>query len=392
MLIDLFADCLPNRKKRRFHYTTFMLETMAKLEHLRRSRHTIVPASMGQGDDYSLLWLARELISTSPILFLDEFQLPDRAASKIMTNLMTSFFHLGGVLIMSSNRMPEELAKASGMDFSSRSPTRMEALGRRFGMGGKAKPGRSEGMFSTKGDLENFVEVLKARCEVWEMEGKKDYRRRESEVAGEEAASVNEDGPSDGFEGLEAMTPGNVGLGYEQSLHVKSPEKDITPIIMVGLPKHFIVSLADEADEVVAQSQARWNTALNRILGNAEETPIDIPFTPSSMRVYGRTVVIPRQHNGTTQFSFAELCGSPLGPADYITLASTYHTLILTSVPILTTLHKNEARRFITLLDALYEARCKLLVSAAAGPDDLFFPDSATTTSCLLYTSPSPRD
>ena len=297
-----------------------------------------------------------------------------------MTSLVTSFFHLGGVLIMSSNRMPEELAKASGMDFSSRQPARMETLSQRFGMGGKAKPGKSEGMFSTKGDLENFVEVLKARCEVWEMEGKKDYRRRESEVASGTADPLNEDSALDGFEGLEAMTPGNIGLGYEQSLHVNSVETDTTPI-MIGLPKHFIVSSVDEAQEAEAQSQARWNRALHRILGSVEEAPSQIPFTPSSMRVYGRTVVIPRQHDGTTQFSFAELCGSPLGPADYITLASTYHTLILTDVPILTTLHKNEARRFITLLDALYEARCKLLVSAAAGPDDLFFPDSAATTS-----------
>src|SRR5207247_2513226 len=85
---------------------------------------------------------------------------------------------------------------------------------------------------------------------------------------------------------------------------------------------------------------------------------------------------------GSTLWTFAALCGASLGPADYITLASTYHTLILTNVPVLTFLQKNEARRFITLLDALYEARCKLFISAAAGPDDLFFPE--------LQPSPSP--
>ena len=126
MLIDLFADCLPNRKKRRWHFNTFMLETFAKLEMLRRTQAT------GQNeDDYSMLWLARDLIKTSPIIFLDEFQLPDRAASKIMTNLMTSFFHLGGVLIATSNRMPEELAKAAGIEFAP-PPSRLESLGRQL--------------------------------------------------------------------------------------------------------------------------------------------------------------------------------------------------------------------------------------------------------------------
>jgi hypothetical protein len=63
-------------------------------------------------------------------------------------------------------------------------------------------------------------------------------------------------------------------------------------------------------------------------------------------------------------------------PLPDITLASTFHTLILDEVPILTILQKNEARRLITLLDALYEARCKLIIRAEAGPDDLFFPET----------------
>lgn len=61
--------------------------------------------------EYSLLVIAKDMVDKSPILFLDEFQLPDRAASKILANLLTSFFQLGGVLIASSNRMPDELAK-----------------------------------------------------------------------------------------------------------------------------------------------------------------------------------------------------------------------------------------------------------------------------------------
>ena len=110
-----------------------------------------------------------------------------------------------------------------------------------------------------------------------------------------------------------------------------------------------------------------------------------MPWTFSSTRVYGRTVLVPRQNVGTTSWTFSELCGSTLGPADYITLSSTYGTLILTNVPITIALQKNEARRFITLLDALYEARCKLLVTVEAGPDDTFSPEIQPRAS----TSPS---
>jgi len=114
MLVDLLADSLPNRKKRRWHFNTFMLEMLARLEQLRQSR------SLPESNDaeYSLIWLAKDLIDKSPILFLDEFQLPDRAASKILSNLFTTFFQLGGVLVATSNRMPDELLNASGMDFT----------------------------------------------------------------------------------------------------------------------------------------------------------------------------------------------------------------------------------------------------------------------------------
>jgi len=77
-------------------------------------------------------------------------------------------------------------------------------------------------------------------------------------------------------------------------------------------------------------------------------------------------------------------------PPPDITLASTFHTLILDKVPILTILQKNEARRLITLLDALYEARCKLIIRAEAGPDDLFFPE--TTQRAMIASGAENRD
>ncbi|QIW97417.1 hypothetical protein AMS68_002935 [Peltaster fructicola] len=324
MLVDLFADCLPTRKKRRWHFNNFMLETFAKLENMRRTQQ--------DSQDYSMLRLARDMIETSPILFLDEFQLPDRAASKIMTNLMTSFFHLGGVLIATSNRMPEELAKAAGMEFGP-APQDLSPFGFR-------KKPASDRMFAAQNEFAGFLEVLKARCDVWEMEGANDYRRVES---GSVAPVRDED--------LDSSLDDDLG---------SAPPASSAPSITQ--PKHFMIQPADED--------------LAPAIAQALDLSIDPQhWGPAVLKVYGRTVPVPRSHGSTSWWTFDDLCRSTLGPADYITLASTYDTIILTDVPILTWLLKNEARRFITLLDALYECRCKLMVTAAAGPDDLFFPE-----------------
>ncbi|KAJ8107954.1 hypothetical protein OPT61_g8512 [Boeremia exigua] len=177
MLIDLFQESLPTRKKKRWHFDTFMLHTISRLEQLRKSRAL---TRTGQ-DEYSLLLVARDLIETSPILFLDEFQFPDRVASKVLSNLMTSFFQLGGVLIATSNRMPDELAKAAGVEFA------RPAAGGAFSKFGWANRvgfrARNDGA-GQKGEFFQFLELLKARCEVWEMEGKRDYRKLEIEEGG----------------------------------------------------------------------------------------------------------------------------------------------------------------------------------------------------------------
>lgn len=377
MLIDLFADSLPNRKKKRWHFTTFMLEILSKLEHLRRSRLIIVPSSLGQQDDYSLLWLARDMISTSPIIFLDEFQLPDRAASKIMTNLMTCFFHLGGVLIATSNRMPEELAKAAGMEFTAPPPpSRLDSMKWRLGLAINP-PWKTGSMYGGGSDFTKFLEVLRARCEVWQMEGGKDYRRREAEgesqePVGEEAEHVLK---TQGFEGLEEMASGNVGLGYEQSIPLAGPEDaKSTKSISSIMPKQYLMKpSASSSTDGHTTFTSDLEAAERRAFPSSNSHPI--PWTTSYITVYKRQIPISRQYDGVAQFTFTELCETPLGPADYTTLASTYHTIILTDVPVLTLLQKNEARRFITLLDALYEARCKLLITAEAGPDNIFFPE-----------------
>lgn len=361
MLIDLFADCLPNRKKRRWHFNTFMLETFAKMESFRRARlgPRQTSASTEDQDDYSMLWLAKDMIQTSPILFLDEFQMPDRAASKILTNLMTSFFHLGGVLVATSNRMPEELAKASGVEFAP-PPSRLESLGWQFGFRSRYS---GSGLYAARNEFAAFLEVLKARCDVWEMEGGKDYRRLESgrRKSLDSQIEVESGWQLDGHDDLQSLAE---AVAEKLELEEVEDARELTPTV----PQYYHISAANDPG-----SSEAYQSALSQAVG--EPSLDQITFSPSTMKVYSRTIPVPRTSKGVTEWTFAELCKTTLGPADYITLASTYHTLILRDVPVLTWLMKNEARRFITLLDALYECRCKLFVIAEAGPDDLFFPE-----------------
>ncbi|KAH7888878.1 AFG1-like ATPase-domain-containing protein [Phlebopus sp. FC_14] len=103
---------------------------------------------------------------------------------------------------------------------------------------------------------------------------------------------------------------------------------------------------------------------------------------PSSeaISVFGRPLQVSWSGNGVCKFTFAQLCEESLGPADYLTLASTYHTVVITDIPVLKLSAKNQARRFISLIDALYEARCCLICHAEADVENLFFPDATQGT------------
>lgn len=93
---------------------------------------------------------------------------------------------------------------------------------------------------------------------------------------------------------------------------------------------------------------------------------------PLVMRVHGREVEIPAFHNGVARASFYDLCGRPLGPADYLALAGAARVLVIDDIPVLSVENYNEARQFVTLIDALYEAKVRLICSAAARPEMLY--------------------
>ncbi|KAH8821045.1 AFG1-like ATPase-domain-containing protein [Xylogone sp. PMI_703] len=354
MLVDLLADSLPTNKKRRWHFNTFMLETLARLEQLRVTRSNAI----AEVPEYSLLWLARDMIDTSPMLFLDEFQLPDRAASKILSNLFTIFFQLGGVLIATSNRMPEELSKASGTDFTATLSS--SRIGSSLGMN------REKSMtHPANNEYYDFVEILKARCDIFNMdtvEPGRDWRRRELEELdfdhNEGHLLLQATGSESNQHPVEEVISRN-------SIQ-KSDSEEEHKSLQVKAPRKYIVG-NDGTDE-------QWDRIINEAM--PPNTPEQIRWQPTTLHVYGRNVSVPLQYEGIAYWTFSQLCGERFGPADYISMASTFHTCVIDRVPVLTSTLKNEARRFITLLDALYEARCKLIIRAEVGPDDLFFPET----------------
>jgi cell division protein ZapE len=86
----------------------------------------------------------------------------------------------------------------------------------------------------------------------------------------------------------------------------------------------------------------------------------------------GRTIHVPKSLKGVAVFSFKRLCGEPRGAADYLAIARRYHTVIIVGIPVLGPEMRNEAARFVTLIDALYEHRVKLLAAADAEPSCLY--------------------
>ncbi|QYK42807.1 MAG: AFG1 family ATPase [Paracoccaceae bacterium] len=96
------------------------------------------------------------------------------------------------------------------------------------------------------------------------------------------------------------------------------------------------------------------------------------PGEPLVLAVNGRQVELSRVASGVARATFWELCARPLGPADYLAIAGAVRVLMLEDIPQLSAANYNEAKRFVTLIDALYEARVKLIASAADEPERLY--------------------
>ncbi|KAI0063505.1 hypothetical protein BV25DRAFT_1824039 [Artomyces pyxidatus] len=225
--------------------------------------------------------VAQRLLLHHWLLVFDEVQLLDVSSATLLADVLSWFWRMGGVLVGSSNRVPDDLY--------------MNGVQRER--------------------LEPFVEALKARTPVLEMRGQTDWR--------EKRALLN-------------------GAGMEGTWYT-------------------------------LENKMKFGQRLEEFVGDAAGPAIE-----RALNVFGRPLIVPRSSGGVCKFTFSELCDQSLGAADYLTLASTFHTMAITSIPILKVSDKDKARRFISLIDALYEARCRVLCLAETTPDRLFFSDAVS--------------
>jgi cell division protein ZapE len=125
--------------------------------------------------------------------------------------------------------------------------------------------------------------------------------------------------------------------------------------------------LVPNGPEATAELSADFFRLTDFAVENRAKVPAcDVPISG------GRSIHVPKCLKGVAVFSFKRLCGEPRGAADYLSIARRFHTVILVGIPKLGPENRNEAARFVTLIDALYENRVKLLAAADAVPDELY--------------------
>jgi len=119
------------------------------------------------------------------------------------------------------------------------------------------------------------------------------------------------------------------------------------------------------------ESTAQVREAFFRLTDYAPEDAAHVPSDELDLGG-GRVLFVPKSLKGVAVFSFKRLCGSPRGAVDYLAIARAYHTVIIVGIPVMGPDQRNEAARFVTLIDTLYEHKVKLLATAAAEPEELY--------------------
>ncbi len=263
LLLDLFFEAAPVRKKRRVHFHEFML-----------ARHAFLREARGQtrgGQDELIAQAAKQVADDANLLCFDEIQVSDIADAMILGRLFERLFAENVVIVATSNRPPDDLYK--------------NGLNRQLFL--------------------PFIALLKQRLDVIEVAGPRDYR-------------------------------------LEQ---------------LMAAPVYY-APLGPAADEKIEEAWARLTLG-----AHANAVTLDVG---------GRALRVEREAAGVARFTFEELCARPLGAADYIEIAERFHTVIIENIPKLNPAMREEAARFRTLIDALYEAKVKLIASADAQPAALY--------------------
>ncbi|KAH7030122.1 AFG1-like ATPase-domain-containing protein [Linnemannia elongata] len=259
-------------------------------------------------------FLADSLAEESRVLCLDEFQVTDIADAMLLRRLLEELvIHRGVVLVTTSNRHPTELYK-NGIQRESFLPG---------------------------------IAVLENHCVVKCLDGGIDYRR-------EKKTFFQSAKPTDRSKHAASAT------GSTLPKVVPAAAKASTGSTTLVEEKRFFWPLTKDTDREVDEYFAT--------IRNGH------PVQEKHLSFLGRELVLPQTAGNIAKCSFDDLCAKSLSAADYLHLAESINTLILTDIPKLkpTTLHRNETRRLITLIDALYECQVKLVCSADGPISEIF--------------------
>ncbi len=150
------------------------------------------------------------------------------------------------------------------------------------------------------------------------------------------------------------MTSHNTGARLAER---RNPRVDFRLEKLTGVPTWYVPP--------DAAAEAALDDAWRRLAG-------DIDGAPHELVVKGHIVKVPKTAMGVARFAFEDLCAQPLGAADFIKIAHEFHTVMIDRIPVMDFARRNEAKRFIILIDTLYDHAVKLLASAEAQPDGLY--------------------
>ena len=140
-------------------------------------------------------------------------------------------------------------------------------------------------------------------------------------------------------------------------------------VVALASPKDYRLGRVKAWESFVAPLGAKADAHVQKIWERLTDTP---KGEPVEIPVLGRSLHVPESAHGCARFSFAELCEAPLGPPDYLALASHFQTIFVEGIPALKTSQRNEAKRFVLLIDTLYDARRHLVVSSAEAPERIY--------------------
>ncbi|UZF90278.1 cell division protein ZapE [Bosea sp. NBC_00550] len=266
MLMDMFFEAAPVKRKRRVHFHEFLADVHGRINIYRQK---IKSGEVKDADPIAPV--AAELADEAYLLCFDEFTVTDIADAMILGRLFTALFAAGVVVVATSNVEPSRLYEG----------------------------GLNRALFLP------FIALLQTKVEVLKLDARTDFRLEK--------------------------------LGGAPVYHVPADDK----------------------------AKAALDTAFKALSGTAQG-----PRTV--LNVQGHDLVLPQAAGGVARAGFADLCAQAYGASDYIALAQRFHTLVLDGIPILDFDRRNEAKRFIILIDTLYEHHVKLVASAAAEPHELY--------------------